>query len=60
MRYNEDIITKDCLILLNQFENDLKKIKNKVIITGGAGFLLSYFCNLIFLLIIHFILPIAT
>jgi len=49
MRYNEDIITKDCLILLNQFEHDLKKIKNKVIITGGAGFLLSYFCNLIFL-----------
>jgi len=46
---NEKIIINDCHEILREYKKDLIKLSNKnFLITGGGGFLLSYFCDLIY------------
>ena len=48
---NESIITNDCIDICKEYKKYHIKFKNKkIIITGGAGFLLSYFCDLVYIL----------
>ncbi len=49
MNINSKIIFDDVEEIAKEFKNYRSKLKNKkIIITGGAGFLLSYFCDLIY------------
>ena len=49
MNINSKIIFDDVEEIAREFKNYRSKLKNKkIIITGGAGFLLSYFCDLIY------------
>lgn len=49
MNINSKIIFDDVEEIAMEFKNYRSKLKNKnIIITGGAGFLLSYFCDLIY------------
>ena len=48
---NESVITNDCIDICKEYKKYHIKFKNKkIIITGGAGFLLSYFCDLVYIL----------
>lgn len=48
MDFNPKIIFDDAIEIASEFKTFKSKLKNKkIIITGGAGFLLSYFCDLI-------------
>lgn len=48
MDFNSKIIFDDVIEIASEFKKYKSKLKNKkIIITGGAGFLLSYFCDLI-------------
>ena len=47
-KYNESIIYDDATLIVEEYLYEFKKLKNnKIIISGGAGFLLSYFCYII-------------
>ena len=47
-RFNENIIIDDCNEIILEYKRKLKLFKNKkILITGGGGFLLSYFVDLI-------------
>ena len=47
-KYNEGIIYDDATLIVEEYLYEFKKLKNnQIIITGGAGFLLSYFCYII-------------
>lgn len=49
MKFNDNIILDDCVKISSEFIKYKSKLKNKtIVITGGAGFLLSYFCDLIY------------